>query len=130
MHPSKMKNLSTMSPKERANYSIRRIADFEVLWALAQDNGDLVIDDIDSKLSILYIWPEAELAKNFMPGHHKDNNAKPFEISVYSMIDICIPDMNKLGVKFSVFFGPDDKSWIYTPDELKDALEQDLQEHL
>ncbi|MEP3892232.1 MAG: DUF2750 domain-containing protein [Hellea sp.] len=129
MHPEKLKNFANMPPRDRAEYFIRRASDFEEIWGISVGDDNWIIESIyESK--IFYVWPEREFAEEFMPENHRQASAKPQCIDLYDFINHYIPKLSDQDVMVSVFYGADDKSWVYLPADIKEVLEEELKQYM
>ena len=106
-----------MRPLERAGYFIRRVADFEEFWSMPLDD-------------MFYVWPELEFAQAVIPLFLKESSINADRINVYEFINEIIPKLSKQNKNCSVFYGVDNKSWIYSPKEMKEALEEELKQYM
>lgn len=117
MHPKKLESIANLSPRERANYFLRRVADFEELWGFSTDE-------------LFYIWPEPEFVEKFFPEIYRHGSAQPHRISLGEFMRETIPKALENDLNISVFLGPDEKSWIFSPKEMKEALEEELKQYM
>ena len=117
MHPKKLENLADMPPRERAGYFIRRAADFEEFWGV-------------STAAMFYVWPELEFAEKFIPKVLMQTPLKLHRIDLHKFMNEDISKMVEDNVNISVFYGADEKSWIYSPKEMKEALEEELKQYM
>ena len=106
MHPKKIENLLSLSTKERYDYFIREVAQFEKIWTIGTDEGYVIFHDKEGE-EILPIWPHRELAEKCIFKEHKEMGATPESILLDSFLKNCIPDMMSDGILFGVFY--DDK---------------------
>ena len=118
-----------MLPSERTDYLVRRAADFEELWSISVGENNWVTEELEG-LVLFYVWPEPEFAEAFMSATHKQAGATPQRIDLYEFINVHIPEMSKQNISLSVFYGPDEKSWVFSPKEMKEALEEELKQYM
>ncbi|TGN30027.1 DUF2750 domain-containing protein [Empedobacter tilapiae] len=62
MHPKEIENILKLTPFERYQYFIRKIADREIAYTFIFSNGDYAISTIDDK-KLLPIWSAKEFAE-------------------------------------------------------------------
>lgn len=129
MHPEKLKTLSAMRPQDRAEYALERICAFEQLWSIGPKQDVCLIDDLDNGVSVVYVWPDKALADAFTPEAHKGAQTLAFSLETFDFLDRFIPKMKAKEIRFSVFYAGDNKSWIYSADDLKEFLEHNLPEY-
>src|SRR6218665_1447655 len=59
--PEEIDNVSRLSPFDRYHYFIKRVADFGILYTLADEEGNLAVSEIDDKI-LLSFWSAKEYA--------------------------------------------------------------------
>jgi hypothetical protein len=79
-HPQKLHNLLQMAPEARLDYFIRKIADFEVVWALVDAQGQLA-RGLDR--SSVPFWPEAAFAILCACGPWQGFSAQPMAVTEF-----------------------------------------------
>jgi len=52
MHSKEIENILKLEPQKRYEYFIRKIADFEELWTIVDENEDYAISSVDGKTLI------------------------------------------------------------------------------
>lgn len=77
-HPQKLHNLLQMAPEARLDYFIRKIADFEVVWALVDAQGHLA-RGLDR--SSVPFWPEEAIATLCACGPWQGFSAQPMVVT-------------------------------------------------
>lgn len=65
MNLKEIENVSKLEPQKRYQYFIKKIADFEELWTITDNEGYYVINEIDGKL-MFSLWPQEEYVKHFL----------------------------------------------------------------
>ncbi len=67
MHLKEIESVSKLSPLERYKYFIKKIADFEEIWTIIDENGDYALSDIDDKVLISF-WSAKEFIYSNLEG--------------------------------------------------------------
>jgi hypothetical protein len=67
MHPREIESVSNLSPIERYKYFIKKIADYEEVWTILDENGDYALSDIDDKIFISF-WSSKEFIYSNLDG--------------------------------------------------------------
>ena len=62
MHPKEIENILKLTPFERYQYFIRKIADWEIAYSLIFLDGDYAVSTIDDK-KLFPIWSAKEFAE-------------------------------------------------------------------
>lgn len=86
-----IESVSKLSPFERYNYFIKRVADFEIIYTLVDGNNGLAIADIENK-SLLSFWSAEEYAILNAVNEWKDYKPKKITLEEFedSFIDLII----------------------------------------
>ena len=101
-------SIMNLSSTERYNHSIKRIADSEVLYVLADKEGNWVFWG-DKRNTYLAVWPELEFAQIVL-NEQKDDNAYVYEIELVEFLEDGIPWLieSKIGIAtFPVLISPE-----------------------
>ncbi|MBO6495888.1 MAG: DUF2750 domain-containing protein [Roseivirga sp.] len=129
MHSKQVENLLKLSNEERVDYLIRYCADWEEIWGLTLDDNNWVVIKDDEGDEIFPIWPSKCLAEHCMFQEHRDLNAKPSPINVYSFLDQFINDPDLEGVYFGVFYNTNREALVLQGALLKTELESELEQY-
>lgn len=125
MHQKKIENLFKMSGKDRYQYFIRKVADFETVWGLFADGWAMTADD-EGKKAIPF-WPEKELSS--MCATEEWENYIPKKIELDPFLSKWIPGMEKDGVLLAIFPTPEKKGVLTPPKELLSSLKEELEQY-
>ncbi|WP_066439796.1 DUF2750 domain-containing protein [Chryseobacterium sp. CCH4-E10] len=79
MNPKEKENILKLEPFKRYQYFIKKIADFEELWTIIDENGDYAISQIDDVEFISFWSAEEFIASNLDNGWE---NCKPLKITL------------------------------------------------
>ena len=127
MHEKQIESLIKQSPEERRDYLIRYCADFEQVWGLVVGDDNWVIFKDAEGDEVFPIWPHPDLAEACCFEEHGEMGAKPQSIELDAFIRKCIPDMVSNKVYFGVFYDNARKGLIVDGNELKAALEEEVE---
>ncbi len=84
MNQQKLNNIFALESKERYDYLLRKVADFETIY-LITDNDDQFVYIGSNDVSVLPVWPEKEFAELFLTDTWKD--CKVVEYNIHDFID-------------------------------------------
>jgi hypothetical protein len=100
MNNKKLENVLKLEPKKRYEYFIRKIADFEELWTIVDENGNYAIATVDNK-TLMSFWPEEE----FIVSNLNDewSNCKALNLSLDDLADEVLPYIAKNNHLINVF---------------------------
>ena len=123
--PKKMEAILALSSIKRFEHFIKVIADWQEVWGLYQDGWALAITD--NEATVFPLWPAKEYAQacavNEWDGY------KPRSIILDEFTEVLLPQLNQGGVLPGVFFTPTSKGLTPSVDELKAALDAELQNY-
>ena len=79
MNQQKINNIFALDSKERYGYLLRKVADFETIYLIA-DNEDKYVMIGSNGLSVIPVWPEQEFAELFLTDDWKDYKVVEYDI--------------------------------------------------
>ncbi len=79
MNQQKINNIFALDSKERYGYLLRKVADFETIYLIADDKDKYVMIGSDD-LSVIPVWPEQEFAELFLTDAWKDYKVVEYDI--------------------------------------------------
>ena len=118
MHPNKIKNIFSLSPKDRYGYLLRTVADFESIYLIVDNNNKYVMIGSD-KINSIPVFPEKEFAELFLINNWKNYNVE--EYSIYDFIE-WLDDLNEKEILISGFPNLELKTVTPTPEQIKNHL--------
>lgn len=63
VHPKEIERVSMLSPKERYNYFLKRVADSEELYSLKNNQNQFIVSELEGNL-LFPMWSAKEFAEN------------------------------------------------------------------
>lgn len=78
-----IENVSRLAPFDRYQYTIKKIADFEQLWSITDENGDYALSDVDSQ-TFVSIWPAREYITSNLSNGWKNCEPKRLTLDEFS----------------------------------------------
>jgi hypothetical protein len=100
-------------------------ADWQEVWGLYQDGWALAA--ADDGTTVLPLWPAKEYAQ--VCAANRWQGYEPRSISLSDFMDVLLPKLKSDGVLPGVLFTPSSKGVTPSVDELKSALEAELQNY-
>ena len=92
-------NIFKLDSKERYGYLLRKVADFETIY-LISDNEDKYVMIGSNDLSVIPVWPEKEFAELFLTKDWK--NYKVVEYDIHDFME-WLTDLEKQNVELAGF---------------------------
>jgi hypothetical protein len=99
MNQQKIKNVFALDSAERYGYLIRKVADFETIYLIA-DNDDMFVMIGSDGNNVIPVWPEKEFAELFLTDDWKEY--KVVEYSVNEFMDL-LDDLEKDKIELAGF---------------------------
>ena len=99
MNQQKINNIFALDSKERYGYLLRKVADFETIYLIA-DNEDKYVMIGSNDLSVIPVWPEKEFAELFLTDDWK--NYKVVEYDIHDFME-WLTDLEKENVDLAGF---------------------------
>jgi hypothetical protein len=125
MNDEEFRAVSALSPGERYNHFVKRVADWEWVWALEQAGGGGLVQALDDDgVSYLAVWPHPRYAEACAEGDWA--GTVPAAIEVHDWVVAILPRMAEEGMRLVVFETPDEKGFIVLPEGMKEDLEEEL----
>lgn len=125
VNPRQMEAVLALPGIKRFEHFIKVIADWQEVWGLYQDGWALAA--ADDGAAIFPLWPAKEYAQvcaaNEWAGY------EPRSISLIDFTEALLPKLKLDGVLPGVFFTPTSKGVTPSVDDLKSALEAELQNY-
>lgn len=84
MNQQKINNILALNSKDRYGYLLRKVADFETIYLITDNEGSYVMIGSDN-LNAIPVWPEKEFAELFLIDDWK--NYKVVEYDVHDFIE-------------------------------------------
>jgi len=125
VNPKQMEAVLTLPGIKRFEHFIKAVADWQEVWGLYQDGWALAA--ADDGTTVFPLWPAKEYAQvcatNEWVGY------EPRSISLSDFTEALLPGLKHDGVLPGIFFTPTSKGVTPSVDELKSALEAELQNY-
>jgi hypothetical protein len=115
-----------LPPDKRYEYAIKRIADFESLWVIGDEQGFGTYED-DNKNTIFPLWPFRDFALLCCTGTFK--SCQPEELQLEDFLNEYIPVFKNQGYKLSILPLPSDKGAIIDIDLFQQDLINELDKY-
>ena len=125
MNQQKINNIFALDSKERYGYLLRKVADFETIY-LISDNEDKYVMIGSDGVSVLPVWPEKEFAELFLTDNWK--SYKVVEYNIHDFVD-WLADLEKEKVDLAGFPNSEFNTVHVTAVDLKNHLLFELSQY-
>lgn len=125
MNQQKINNIFALESKERYGYLLRKVADFEIIY-LISDNEDKYVMIGSDGVSVLPVWPEKEFAELFLTDDWK--SYKVVEYNIHDFMDWLV-DLEKEKVDLAGFPNSEFNTVHVTAVDMKNHLLFELSQY-
>lgn len=125
MNHQKINNIFALNSKERYGYLLRKVADFETIYLIA-DNEDKYVMIGSNDLSVIPVWPEKEFAELFLTDDWK--NYKIVEYDIHEFID-WLTDLEKNNIELAGFPNSDFNTVHVSAVDMKNHILYELNQY-
>lgn len=125
VNPKQMEAVLALPGIRRFEHFIKVIADWQEVWGLYQDGWALAA--ADDGTTVFPLWPAKEYAQ--VCAANEWSGYEPRSISLCDFTEVLLPKLKLDGVLPGVFFTPTSKGVTPSVDDLKSALEAELQNY-
>jgi len=119
-------NVLKLDPKKRYNHFIAKVADWEELWSLKNDEGFVGMGD-DSDNNGIPFWPHPDYARLFITNDWSD--CKLEKIDLNDFMEKWLPGMENDKLIVIVFPSPNLKGITVKPFELLSDLKEECKKY-
>lgn len=124
MHDKEFETVRSLPPAERYSYTVKNVADWEVLWCLA--DGGWVLSADDEGHELIPVWPHQRFACSCAEGEWDGYDPQPIALSTW--MDLWVPGMRRDNRLVSVFpvSSAEDRGIAVSPKRFRKDLETEL----
>lgn len=126
MNQKELENVMKLAPLERYKYFIKKVADFEELWTIVDENGEYVIASVDDKILISF-WSAQEFISSNLNEDWSD--CKPFKLSLDDLADKVLDYIAENGHLLNIFPINGRSGFVVDLEEFSNDLAQELKKY-
>ena len=119
LNTQQYKAVLALSSEARYSHFIGKVADWELLWGVRNEEGWLIPLTVES-MEYFPVWPHPEYAQKIADIHFPGHEAT--EIRLDKFIEELLPRLKADNVKVAVFPNEAWDMWIIEPPDLRTAL--------
>lgn len=123
MNDEEFRAVSTLEPGARYDHFVKRVADWQWVWVLEDDNG-LVAKSDDGGRAFVAVWPHERYAEACATEEWA--GAEPSAIEVHEWADERLPRLAEENLMTVVFPTPSHQGFVVPPLGMKEDLEEEL----
>ncbi|MFC1466140.1 MAG: DUF2750 domain-containing protein [Candidatus Brachytrichaceae bacterium NZ_4S206] len=123
INDKEISSVLALPPVRRYEYFVKKVADFEELWGLADERGWAMYGS-DSGKELFPVWPHPKYAEMCATGSH--SQCSPRRINLREWLESWLPQLLEEGRLVAVFPLPDDQAVFIAPDRLLIDLAEEL----
>lgn len=118
--------VQALSPAQRYGHFVRRVADWEEVWSLANGDGWVLMAD-DEGHELIPVWPHPHYAEALAIGDWAGHQPKPIPLADF--LEKWLPGMARDGRRLAVFATREGKGIIVNPLRFKSDLEEACEQY-
>lgn len=88
MNSKQIENILKLEPQKRYEYFIRKVADFEELWTIVNEDGDYALSSVYDK-TLVSFWSAEEFIESNL--EEDWSNCKALKLSLDDLTDVVLP---------------------------------------
>jgi len=124
--PKEMAAVIAAPDRKRYDHFIKQVVAWEEAWGLYQDGWALAATN-DDGTTVFPLWPAKEYAQICAEKEWKEY--KPRSISLNDFMEVLLPKLKSDGILPAIFYTPSNKGLTPSVDEVKAALEAEMQNY-
>jgi hypothetical protein len=127
LRPEEVDKLFKKPGEKRYEYFIKKVADTEEVYGLADEEGWALLGDDDDDVDIIPFFPHAEMAERF----RIEGDFDEYSIGVLDVNELLewLDDMDNEGMMIAVFPNLDFSGVVMPPERLKKDLTDELDKY-
>ena len=125
INPKQLAAVVAMSAEKRFEHFVKVVADWEEVWGLYKDGWALA--STDDGTEVFPLWPAREYAA--LCAEREWAEYRPRSFSLREFLDELLPRLQRDGTLPGVFFLPTSKGITPTVDNLKAAIDAELENY-
>ena len=123
LNPQQFASVSALPGPARFQHFVARVADWQQVWGLKADGGWATAQDDSGKL-LCPVWPHPDYAAACTSGDWA--NYRPEAIEVHDFVEHWLSGLKQDGLWLAVFPTPHMQGVPVPPDQLRQAIEDEL----
>lgn len=126
INPKELENVSRMKPFDRYEYFIRKVADFQELWTIVDEEGEVALSEIkDNKL--VSFWTSEPFIESNLSGGWK--NCSAFKLHLEDLDETIFPLISDNNYLINVFPVNGKSGFVVNIDEFIRDLNEELEQY-
>jgi hypothetical protein len=121
-----VEKISALKPFDRYQYTVKKVADFELIYTLAHEDGTWALAEVEGK-TIVSLWPAIVYAQANATNVWADY--KPLAILLDELLSTRLKSFEENGFLINVFSKLGKTGFIVSSDEFRADLEEELENY-
>ncbi len=127
INPQQYENVLALSAKERYSHFIGKVADWEQLWGLYNENEGWLTRTTPEEVEYISVWPHPKYAEKISKEYYPEYNEK--EISLEYFMSNWLPKLNSDNMKIGVFPNQEGNTWLVEANDLLQDLQDEREQY-
>lgn len=123
MNQKEIENVLKLEPFKRYEYFIKKVADFEQLWTIVDEDGDYAISEVD-EFSLIPFWPAEEFVSLDLQEGWED--CTPLKLTLDDLRDNIFDVINSENYLINVFPVNGKSGFVVNLEEFSRDLNEEL----
>ncbi|WP_223560445.1 DUF2750 domain-containing protein [Chryseobacterium lathyri] len=123
MNSKEIENVLKLEPFKRYEYFIKKVADFEQLWTIVDEDGDYAISEVD-EFSLITFWPAEEFVSLDLQEDWED--CTPLKLTLDDLRDNIFDVINSENYLINVFPVNGTSGFVVNLEEFSRDLNEEL----
>jgi hypothetical protein len=123
MNSKEIENILKLDPLKRYQYFIKKIADFEELWTIVDEDGNYALSDIDDYTLISFWSAEEFVTSNLNEGWQ---NCKPVKLTLDDLEDDLFEIIESENYLINIFPIDGKSGFVVNYNEFRRDLDEEL----
>jgi hypothetical protein len=125
-HPIEVDKVSALKPFDRYKYTVKKVADFELIYTLVHEDGTWALAEVEGK-TIVSLWPAVVYAQANATGVWA--SYQTLAISLDELLSTRLASFEENGFLINVFSKPSKTGFVVSSDEFRADLEEELENY-
>lgn len=126
LNEKEIESVSSLKPFDRYKYFIKRVADFEEVWTILDQDGDIALSDIDDEVLVSFWSSEEYIGSNLSQGW---KDCKPLKLTLEDFEEKVLPFIHKEQSLVNVFPVGGKSGFVVSIEEFLRDLNEELEQY-
>jgi hypothetical protein len=126
MNSHKHQNIFNLPAKERYGYFVRKVADFQTIWLIRDEEGIVMLGGDEDHSQSIPVWPEKEFASLLLTGDWESCRLEEMPLDEFLL---WLDELQKESTQIATFPKEGLQSIVVNAEEMKAHLLHELEQY-